>query len=217
MRSLLQVPAPSPTVLSFLKSQSESISFFSTNPRPGFIFDHAAPRASQFRNSVGSDLRQSATRSISTTVPRRATVEAGFLNLDFLFPRSATSFNPESKLFHTPGRYKTRKSRCYTASRYNSTSGRKWYQRIWGKRAVKGGKPLHPDDLPSPSSRREEGSDTSMFSLGRHISAKAAAQPKLRCTELDENGNIVLTSGEFKKSELIQKVRLQLSDSRCPL
>jgi magnesium transporter len=45
-----------------------------------------------------------------------------------------------------------------------------------------------------------------MFSLGRHISAKAAAQPKLRCTELDENGNVVLASGEFKKSELIAKV-----------
>jgi hypothetical protein len=45
-----------------------------------------------------------------------------------------------------------------------------------------------------------------MFSLGRAVSAKAAAQPKLRCTELDENGNVVLASGEFKKSELIAKV-----------
>ena len=45
-----------------------------------------------------------------------------------------------------------------------------------------------------------------MFSLGRTISAKAAAQPKLRCTELDENGNVVLASGEFKKSELIARV-----------
>lgn len=71
---------------------------------------------------------------------------------------------------------------------------------------MKGGRPLHPDDLPTRSNSRDEGSDTSMFSLGRHISAKAAAQPKLRCTELDENGNVVLASGEFKKSELIQKV-----------
>lgn len=70
---------------------------------------------------------------------------------------------------------------------------------------MKSGKPLHPDDLPNPQHRRDEGGE-SMFSLGRHISAKAAAQPKLRCTELDENGNIVLTSGEFKKTELIQKV-----------
>lgn len=54
----------------------------------------------------------------------------------------------------------------------------------------------------------EETGDTSMFSLGRHISAKAAAQPKLRCTELDENGNVSMASGEFKKSELIAKVRM---------
>ena len=63
---------------------------------------------------------------------------------------------------------------------------------------------LHPDDLPQPPYAADE--DASMFSLGRHISAKAAAQPKLRCTEFDENGNVVLASGEFKKSELIAKV-----------
>lgn len=53
-----------------------------------------------------------------------------------------------------------------------------------------------------------------MFSLGRHISAKAAAQPKLRCTEFDENGNVVLASGEFKKSELIAKYGLLPRDLR---
>lgn len=53
-----------------------------------------------------------------------------------------------------------------------------------------------------------------MFSLGRHISAKAAAQPKLRCTELDEIGNVVLASGEFKKSELIAKYGLLPRDLR---
>lgn len=73
-------------------------------------------------------------------------------------------------------------------------------------RTVKGTTELQSDDIPSG----DGGSDTSMFSLGRHISAKAAAQPKLRCTELDENGNIVLTSGEFKKSELIAKVGLHV-------
>ena len=71
---------------------------------------------------------------------------------------------------------------------------------------MKGGRPLRPDDLPGSIHGREDGGDTSMFSLGRTISAKAATQPKLRCTELDENGNVVLASGEFKKSELIAKV-----------
>lgn len=59
----------------------------------------------------------------------------------------------------------------------------------------------------------EDGSD-SIFSKGRSISAKAAAQPILRCTELDENGNVVLASGEFKKSELIAKYGLLPRDLR---
>jgi magnesium transporter len=45
-----------------------------------------------------------------------------------------------------------------------------------------------------------------MFTLGRTITAKAANEQKLRCTEFDENGNVVLVNGEFKKSELIAKV-----------
>jgi magnesium transporter len=61
--------------------------------------------------------------------------------------------------------------------------------------------PLRADDLP-----HIDDSGDSAFSLGHRISAKAAAQPKLRCTELDENGTVVLASGEFKKSELIAKV-----------
>ena len=45
-----------------------------------------------------------------------------------------------------------------------------------------------------------------MFYLGRNISPKSANEAKLRCTEFDENGNVVLVNGEFKKSELIAKV-----------
>jgi hypothetical protein len=36
---------------------------------------------------------------------------------------------------------------------------------------------------------------------------KATNEPRLRCTEFDENGNVTLVNGEFKKSELIQMVR----------
>ncbi|KAF4630934.1 hypothetical protein G7Y89_g7204 [Cudoniella acicularis] len=75
-----------------------------------------------------------------------------------------------------------------------------------------GGRPLRPDDLPSCG--RDDSGDTSVFSLGRAVSAKAAAQPKLRCTELDENGNVALASGEFKKSELIAKYGLLPRDLR---
>jgi magnesium transporter len=36
--------------------------------------------------------------------------------------------------------------------------------------------------------------------------AKASNEPRLRCTEFDEHGNVTLVNGEFKKSELIAKV-----------
>jgi magnesium transporter len=207
MRPALQVPAPSLTLLKFLKSQSESICFFSPNPRPGFTFDHAAPRSSHSRLPITTDYIRPYARSISTTAPRGATVEAGFLNLEFLFPHSVTSTpHPESTTSRGTPRHKRRGYQGALFSRHNSTGAKKWHQKLWGMRSMKGGKPLRPDDLPSLLNGRDEGSDTSMFSLGRHISAKAAAQPKLRCTELDENGNVVLASGEFKKSELIQKV-----------
>lgn len=52
----------------------------------------------------------------------------------------------------------------------------------------------------------DDGVDASMYTLGRTMSAKAANEQKLRCTEFDENGNVVLVNGEFKKSELIAKV-----------
>lgn len=38
------------------------------------------------------------------------------------------------------------------------------------------------------------------------MTAKAAAEPRLRCTEVDENGEVILVDGEFKKTELIAKV-----------
>ena len=197
MRSALHSPVPSSTLLRFLKSQSEGVCFFSPNPRSGFIFDHAAPRTPITKVRVAA---QVPTRAISTTTPRRATVEASFGG-DFLWPRSnAARLRPKAARAE---RWKGGLE-CVVAQR-NSSTRAKWYQwhrRLWGISSKKGGRPLRPDDLPP----HEDTGDDSAFSLGHRISAKAAAQPKLRCTELDENGNVVLASGEFKKSELIAKV-----------
>ena len=66
---------------------------------------------------------------------------------------------------------------------------------------------LRPDDLPvNPGV--EEGYEGNMFSIGRGLAAKASNEPRLKCTELDENGNVTLVNGEFRKSELIAKVRI---------
>ncbi len=208
MRPALHAPAPSSTLLRFLKSQSESICFFSPNPRPGFTFDHAAPQSIQLHPRVAKTSSRSSARCLSTTASRKVTVEANFLNLELLWPRAATSIlNTQSAHSRDPARSKKFEyGGPLIKQRASSTGSKKWHQKLWGVTSSKGGRPLRPDDLPSTLFGSEEGNDTSMFSLGRHISAKAAAQPKLRCTELDENGNVVLASGEFKKSELIAKV-----------
>lgn len=38
------------------------------------------------------------------------------------------------------------------------------------------------------------------------MAGKAANELRLRCTEINEVGNVTLVNGEFKKSELIAKV-----------
>ncbi|TVY47215.1 Mitochondrial inner membrane magnesium transporter [Lachnellula occidentalis] len=216
MRSVTCAPAPSSTLLKFLQAQSEAVCFFSPNSRPGSILDHATIGGSDFQPwpRICKTSKISA-RCISTTVPRPATVEAGFLNLDFLWPRSSPStLHIQSAQCRTASRNRgLNDRRVLSAHRKSSTGPRSWLQKLWGSKSSKGGRPLRPDDLPT-SLRERDGGDTSVFSLGRAVSAKAAAQPKLRCTELDESGNVVLTNGEFKKSELIAKYGLLPRDLR---
>ncbi|KAK0112865.1 magnesium ion transporter [Cadophora gregata] len=215
MRSL-HAPAPSSTLLKFLKSQSECICFFSPNPRPGFSFDHAAPRVRVPQLPTCRSVKSpSNARRLSTSSPRRATVEASFLNLEFLWPRSAPALKAMTTDSHDIARNRSLAYKGSLTVQRNAHSGsKKWHQKLWGVTSLRGGRPLRPDDLPATLHGSEEDSDNSMFSLGRHISAKAAAQPKLRCTEFDENGNVVLASGEFKKSELIAKYGLLPRDLR---
>ncbi len=56
----------------------------------------------------------------------------------------------------------------------------------------------------APSDDTSSGQQGFNGSLGRIM--RPANELKMRCTELDEHGNVTLVSGEFKKSELIAKV-----------
>jgi magnesium transporter len=103
-----------------------------------------------------------------------------------------------------------RKSFCTSAPAYQKAVGEEgdsspsWQEKLWGIGARKGAKTLKPDDLPS---RDDADHGSSMFNSRRILSAKAALEPRLRCTEVDENGKVILMDGEFKKTELIAKVR----------
>lgn len=91
-----------------------------------------------------------------------------------------------------------------------TNTDKSWQERLWGSSAKKGGKFLHPDDLPGHNDGFENGS--SMFTSRRTLAAKAALEPRLRCTEVDEHGKVILVDGEFKKTELIAKVCLRMQD-----
>ncbi|KJZ75792.1 Mitochondrial inner membrane magnesium transporter mrs2 [Hirsutella minnesotensis 3608] len=86
-----------------------------------------------------------------------------------------------------------------------------WQERLWGSTARRGAKPLKPTDLPLHD---EFTPGSSMFNSRRVMAAKAALEPRLRCTEVDENGKVILVDGEFKKTELIAKFGLLPRDLR---
>lgn len=70
-------------------------------------------------------------------------------------------------------------------------------ERLWGPNAVQ-------PDFRSRSTDELEDSGFATGMTGRR--SKAAHEPVLRCTEVDEKGDAILTDGSFKKSELIAKV-----------
>jgi magnesium transporter len=92
----------------------------------------------------------------------------------------------------------------YTPSNLTKPS---WQDKLWRKSAsmdaslaAKRAARLNAQETP------EGGDGGRIFSPSRTQAAKAALEPRLRCTEVDENGEVILVDGEFKKSELIAKV-----------
>ncbi|CAK1355364.1 magnesium ion transporter [Cercospora beticola] len=69
-------------------------------------------------------------------------------------------------------------------------------------------KPAANDNLPPLAGFLDDNAG-----LGGRI-IKPSNELKLRCTEFDENGNVTLVNGEFRKSELIQKYSLLPRDLR---
>ncbi|KAI0542759.1 cora-domain-containing protein [Xylaria digitata] len=189
----LRLPVPSVRLLRFLRQQSESPSFFCPNHHVSSL-------------SVGAARK---TQCLSQYQP--IPLQAAILDFEALAPtrgprsvRIKRSSHPNLAL------------RC----QHNSTNRqptpckpawREWLWGSWGFRARRPGRPLEPDDLPEVD---REGDNNSMFNTHRQLSKKAASEPRLRCTEVDENGNVILVDGEFKKSELIARFGLLPRDLR---
>ncbi len=129
-------------------------------------------------------------------------MQAGVIDLQSLLPKSfrkprnpstnrAEDFSATSdaKQYYTPGR--DADDLCKPT----------WSERLFGM-SKKPPQKLKPEDLP----QLDPDSGDSIFPR-RSLSAKAALDPRLRCTEVDGDGKVIMVDGEFKKSELIAKVR----------
>ena len=190
------IRAPSSPLLRFLRSQIDSFPFFSPNPRSAISFCSNQPP-----ESITSGLSRK--RLISTSSQRRAVVESSVLNLEFLRPTPSNEalFPATSSPKHNiPSPYRPRLGqlavRC--GSQSASKDNRHW---PWPLRSRKPEASVRSKLPPLPSFLDDNGGT----SLGRSV-GKASNELRLRCTEFDENGNVTLVNGEFKKSELIAKV-----------
>lgn len=178
---LKNVTPPSATLLRFLRSQSESLCF-----------------------SSQLSVESYSPRGFGAPSYRSAILEANLLNLDFLFPRSASRCR-------TPPGVSNSKLKAVGFRNASSTPPKlNWFKKIWKRGECD--RQQSTNRPPYDSSTENE-----MFGHGRSVLSKAINEPRLRCTELDEYGNVVLASGEFKKTELIARVLLPLSCQKSKL
>ncbi len=130
-------------------------------------------------------------------------MQAGLLDLESLIPKSFRKpRNPAGK--------RTEEFSATSGAQHYLSSGRDppfkptWQDWLF-RRSKKNSQGLNPGDLP----RQDPESDSGSIFPRRSLSAKAALDPRLRCTEVDGEGKVIMVDGEFKKSELIAKVRTE--------
>jgi magnesium transporter len=198
---LHKISAPSPSVLSFLRTQVQH-AFDSPiahraalkSQRCGYVTASRAARGSRLGVEGGkvtvTSLESGAFRNCK---PERKSYHSSRIRLGQLdHATSRTQLTAQSTSTRPPLKY-IRTNRAFTTT----SSSRAW-QLFGGKR--------RQDARIQPPPPLKDVIDTPVGfdSLGRMT--RAANELKMRCTELDEQGNVTMVSGEFKKSELIAKV-----------
>ncbi|KAK2060915.1 cora-like Mg2+ transporter [Colletotrichum caudatum] len=222
MPPAIRTPVPSTSLLRFLRSQTEASSIFSRNQCVESATT-AAIRASSARPAQNPQClarrlsrtgTATTTRPISTHCRSSGLLQASPLSSSSSSDSVITQASRKRKLTHLPSSpvsfFSTTCARRDACDEDSSTPRRTWKERLWGIRGRGGSKALKPNDLPF----HDDGEAGSMFNSRRILTAKAALEPRLRCTEVDENGEVILVDGEFKKTELIAKYGLLPRDLR---
>lgn len=200
----LKPMAPSPNLLRFLRSQSDSF-FFTSNPTK------SKANTTSDRWNHGKYGRKNWIHL--NPAPCLAQIEASLLPVwpSVKIPTSRKSSQLRTSLTIRPEAIRSNEcvnSPRHVASRNASINTRRWWHN-WFKQAASYQK-WKNSTTPPVTSFTDEGAEGNLFNLGRTLASKSH-EPRLRCTEFDENGNVTLVNGEFRKSELIAKVRLYSS------
>ena len=198
--SLWKTPPPSSTLLRFLKSQCEGLLSYNSSPPSRLCVPERPSRSLHCHlRAVSSCFSTSTPNGSHTNVRRYSTANSSSLLLPGLpfchaSPSRLRSPVHSVSLAH-PGKW-----------RRASTDSTPWLSSLFdlGKKGKK--KSQKAEDLPPLTGFLGDGNDNAHLNFGRTVSNKASNELKLRCTEFDENGNVTLVNGEFKKSELIAKV-----------
>lgn len=194
--------APSPNLLRFLKSQSESF-FFTSNP--------TKQRANTTKIASNRWNNTRATWIRLSPAPCLAQIEASFLPVWPAVKISTPRKSSQLRTSLTTRSEATRSIECVSLTRHGSSrnvstkSRRWWHSWLFKKESYQKWK---NSTSPPITSFTDDGAEGNLFNLGRTLASKTLDEPRLRCTEFDENGNVTLVNGEFRKSELIAKVRL---------
>ncbi|POR38780.1 Inner membrane magnesium transporter MRS2 [Tolypocladium paradoxum] len=192
MQPALRQPAPSRSLLRFLRCQTDAA--FCGPRHASKSVAAGAPLCRRARATASASGRRNLT-CLTTACGRPSTALRAPSYIDPLPSRPSRNCggaSPAKLGFCTTAA--TRK--LDEPSDVKSEREPTWQERLWGRPARKGAKPLKPDDLPSHVDF-EPGS--SMFNSRRVLAAKAALEPRLRCTEVDENGKFGLLPRDLRK------------------
>ncbi|CAI6262105.1 unnamed protein product [Periconia digitata] len=205
-----KIAAPSPLVLSFLRSQVRN-AFDSPTSRCTAVkrqkhgFASSSRIASCLDGSGGNGRRVGVIRTQGVESRRFTASTSQWRTRDehAQIPRTSLALVPHEPC--SPPSYRA----SLESRRPLSTSS---ISKAW---ELFGGRKRTAAPLPPPKEvlRDALGDHTSSYEgLGRVM--RSANELKMRCTELDEHGNVTMVSGEFKKTELIAKYGLLPRDLR---
>lgn len=202
-----RVAAPSPSVLSFLRAQVNNV-FASPIAQCAHTTRQCCGYAigSQIGRSPG---KCSFGRVTSHLQKEDFSSEKRFVSSRCLIEHKASS-PPQDRLLvlrHTPPT-SLQHVDCFTYRSFSTTRANNGWNIFNSAKMRKLAQLQPPPPPPDDSSSSSSGFGSS---LGRIM--RPTNELKMRCTELDEHGNVTLVSGEFKKSELIAKVHMAYDTS----